>query len=356
MSRGKKISLGIVTGIGVLIILAVILANEPKVKPPQNEAYTAGIVARSTLVQTSEGEIYLLTRNELMLLDGHKLVPVKNLDGTFSKIFWNDNKFYLSEDSKEGDVETNFLVLDAKFNELYSHTIPGRIYDFVVRDSTAYLLVDNKLMLLEINTNNPIASVDLRKPGKSIVANGNYAYIIDDIPMYIHIIDISNPHNPLKYTGKLSGVDAYLDTQDFVKNKWYILDSWYTNTEADYSQYLNVLGTKPQDLATKPALYELTNYKDFNVPATGKLYISDIKVEGDLLYALGYSSGHSGIKLSIFSLTEVVKQLSLIELDDADEPINFVLDGKKVYVAGQNGVYVVDAQDPSKPLVLYTLP
>lgn len=311
-------------------------------------------------VQVSN-RLYVLTENELLRLDENRLTSVKKLDSSFSKISWDGTHFYLASKIGGGEgMAKKLLILDAKFNEVDSFNI-RKIYDFDVRDGIAYLLVNEGLMLLDTNKKMPDAILQVEgfvKPAHDIIIRDNYAYLLDNIvmPLYIHIIDISDPRNPIKHTKEFEGVNSHLAAQDVVEGKWYVLE--VMTVMNGHFEFVNVYDSKPRDLESLPEHYELLSYEwpdDFE-SVKDQMRISSIKTDGNILYCLGYgqlpgSFEFSGLRFAIFSLTEDGEELASLDLEDSGKASNIVLMGKKLYLGGERGVHVIDVSDPYNPVV-----
>lgn len=347
-----------IIGIGILIIcgivLVVMLTNEPDDDTivDDNDIITNNYSNEKskTLTKTEQGKVHIITNNGLSILENNQLVTVWEKNEMISpKVFWNDNKFYIVYDKPAGEVFlTDIIVLDSTYNVINYHTITKHVLDFTVQDSIAYILIDKKLLILDLVDNNELSTIEFEKSGHDIMVTENYAYVIDDIvtPLYVHIIDISNIHKPIKYTKEFNGMNAHLQTQDIVNNNWHILVSSFTMS--GHSEWLEVFDVRPENLENEYTSYQLV-YE--NATSSSRFFITDIKIQENLLYTIGYSELYHGIKFAIFSLEEDTKQLSMIEFDDNDKPINFILSDKKAYVAGEETIYVINVDDPSNPTI-----
>ena len=349
--RIKIIAIGILIIFG--IVLVVMLSNEPDNDIIIDDDIVTNNYSNEkskTLTKTEQGKVHIITNNELSILENNQLVTVWEGNGMISpKVFWNDNKFYIVYDKPAGEVFlTDIVVLDSTYNVINYHTITKHVLDFTVQDSIAYILTDKKLRILDLADNNELSTVEFEKSGHDIMVTENYAYVIDDIvtPLYVHIIDISNIHKPIKYTREFDGMNSHLQIQDIANNNWYVLVSSFTMS--GHSEWLEAFDVRPENLKNEHASYQLV-YE--NATSYSRFFITDIKIQENFLYATGYSELYHGIKFAIFSLGEDTKQLSMIELDDNDKPISFVLSDKKAYVAGEKTIYVINVDDPSNPIV-----
>ncbi len=286
-----------------------------------------------------EGKIYVLTKNELLILDGDKLVPLKKLDMTYSKMAWDNGHLYLakmcdwtvlpfcnSEEAQKSDgcksqqcrervtnIANKVVVMDANFNEINSYKYnpikaTEYIMDFDVKDGTAYLLIGNELVLLDANTLTKIAAlqfIESEKPSSSnhdIIVGGNYAYILDDVvyPLFLHVVDISDKHNLIEHTIRFSGVNYALPTQDLTHDKWYVEEVY--GGMGGYGAMLDVIPATPQALTSETEGSSVLNrpFEQYSLFSCGYdlntgIHIGDcgqshalssIKVNGSMVYGL----------------------------------------------------------------------
>jgi len=311
----------------------------------------------NTIVHNNLQQLYVLTENELLRSDGDKLVSVKKLDKKFYKIVEDNNYLYLG--IKNSEDENNIIILDSNFEQTNSYNF-DKFFDFDVNDDI-YLLDNDGLNTQHRLGTIEYPNVEFEKAGHDIIVNDRYAYILDNIvtPVYLHIIDISNPFEPVKFTQEYVGINTSLVTQEIDGERWYVLLS--SNSQSGHSEFLNVYGSKP-DKFSENASYELLGF-DFDQvnPSIGEWYISDFEVYDNLIYAVGNEWGDERtIKFSIFSLpidefepttSDIATQLSIIELDDTEPSSNIVINGNSAFVGGQKGLYVIDISNPSDPTI-----
>jgi hypothetical protein len=316
--------------------------------------------------------IIILTDDKLLRLSGTTVEYEKELDRHYSEVLWDGNNFYLATLQKPGtyqdvdSVENKLLVLDRNFNEISSHHFGAPVYDFAAQDGIVYFLIETKLRLLDLSQEDPSfvktnRSVSFEKHVHDIIAEGDHAYLLDNIavPLYIHLVDLPSLE---VHTREFPGVNAHLVAQDISAGKWYVLRS--TSVMNGYFEDLLVFKAESGRLYEEPQRYGLVSLPrdSTHEPNLEDVYqISSILVDGEIVYALGYGFSLDGegreLNLGIYSLEEGGKRLSLIGLNDTSDAesyrvtTNIVLVGNKVYVGGDDGLYIIDVSDLGNPFV-----
>nr|AFK24884.1 hypothetical protein Josef01_05d18_36 [uncultured archaeon] len=332
---------------------------------------------------SANGSLVVLTDDKLLSLTGGVIEFEKHLDKDYSEVQWDGKNLYLAKilpshpDDDYASIDSEILVLNQNLSEINRFQIDGPIHDFAAQNSIVYVLTENKFQLLNTNnqeteTDNTSSRISFTKPNHDIMLSAGYAYLLDNIavPLYIHIVDLSSLE---LYTHEFTGVNAHLAAQDVIGDKWYVLESMHVMT--GYFQNLHAFSSKPEDLEKDPERYTLVGIEHYSPPETA-YRIASIKMgnEDNTVYALGYGVPYNDnsaqqrseneLMFMIYSLdsNNGAKQLAALGLEESvnlDQyrfTTNIVLGDNKAYVGGENGVYVINLDDLTKPYLEEFIP
>jgi hypothetical protein len=119
-------------------------------------------------------------------------------------------------------------VYDRDLNELAVHE--RAIVDFAANGSYLYALGENALDVIDFaDPNDPriVSSLSFRKTGHDIVFRDNKLYILDNIvyPIYLYMVDVTDPQKPELFEHEIMGVNVHLSAQE-VTDKWFVIEGY----------------------------------------------------------------------------------------------------------------------------------
>jgi len=253
------------------------------------------------------------------------------------------------------DLEKFITVYDENLNQIASYSLD--IFDFQVDNNYLYGLGEKKLEIFDFqNPTNPqkISSLSFGKTSHDIIFKDDKLYILDNImmPLYLHLVDVKNPKEPKLFTYQTWGINAHLDTQD-VTDKWFIVES-YAHMGGGGRNLLVFTITPPiQPIANidlqSGSWLEIKNW----------LEIRRIKIIDSYLYALNLTN-YNSVELLIYDLKDLkeAKNVSAFLLEENKNlhlfeemgiRLPLVSNNNILYYGGDDGVYIIDISDPSKP-------
>jgi hypothetical protein len=269
---------------------------------------------------------------------------------------------------------------DANLAPLARFSLFKPFYDFGVRQGFLYALIEGGL-LVAADLRGDLKPVGLfpfptppgfpPKPGHHLLIRDRYAYVLDNIllPVFVHLIDLGEPTHPIIHTYEWQGVYPALIDQDLRGDRWYVLWSMQTGWGGSArGQSLTVLTASPP-----PAFVEGHRLPGWASPPRsadeGFFWIKQIRLLGDgLLLAAGIESrddrtesGHVVIGALELRGQEPARLLSRLCLPDylsgrGSRASELLQEGSVLYLAGGQGVYVIDAADPQQLRLMGLLP
>jgi len=163
---------------------------------------------------------------------------------------------------------------------------------------------------------------------------------------YVHIIDVTDPTNPVE----LFHLNTFANSGSVWRDIKVLGDYAYCVTET--SEGLQVI-----DLSGLPAAAPIVYQSDDDFVSCHNIYI-DETASPPRLYAFGTDAGAAREGYLVFSLANpaVPTLLASVEIDNPDDPaVGYIHDGyarnDTLYANhGNNGFYVYDVADPASPV------
>ena len=364
MNRTKLVVIAVVIGIGLGLISCQFVA--PIEEPLFASQLCPTIANPSGLAQHElpDHGIYLLTQDEILWLqkNGNEIGVANRISHT------SDNYERLvvhSSDAIYASSRNAIVSYNQELQELGRFEFDQELTDFAIHETYAFALIENSLWI--INFANPqlprfIKQLEFPadKPGHHILIRGTRAYVLDNVvmPVYLHWLEIEDPANPALTTLEWEGVNPYLPDQFVDENGWYVLER--SNTLFGMFQSVSILSTEPPLIETG-SFYLPSWARDPNLDETDPNFfmLQQIAVIHGLLIgagtevaAEGYPEGNLvvGAFRPNSDTPDPVHHICLADYANGQQPkaSEMLVDANNLYIAGANGLYILDATNPSQ--------
>lgn len=259
-------------------------------------------------------------------------------------------------------------VYDKDLNKLAAYE--AAITDFDTYGSYLYALGDNALDVIDFaDPTDPVmvSSLSFNKTGHDIVFEDNKLYVLDNImwPIYLYLVDVSDPQTPELSELEMWGVNVHLRAQE-VTDRWFVIE--VATRMFDRSVILRVFGaTPPIEEISSITLSVYCPLIPWLVEGVDTGVTADIVNVGNYVYISMLRIPVPGFWGDV-AITECDLDLVAVELKDLEtigqrsrlrlerrkafDPTfrpPLVRDGDLLYYGGTEGIWLVDIRNPAKP-------